>query len=383
MKHIGTLACSASIAALLLAATTGLATTRPKTAPPQNPLYPRAPAPLEVQAAAAPVVADALPVAPKLSLKSEAVVRGDIVRLSDLIEGIEAKDDVPMFKAPEIGQIGTIQAARILAAASENAVTGVDTRDLTAVIVRRSGHIVPQDQLLDLVREALARRYSLPPDTDLVSDKGIGAMIVEAEARRSPEIASFTFDPRLNRFEITFTVPGSDITAKKPYRLSGSLGETIRVPIINRQLSKGDVIGPNDFSVETRRRSEFFGEGLVDPVKVTGQIARHGMRVGDIVAASDISKAEWVEKGSLVTLVYETANMSLSTKGRSLGAGGQGDTVTIENLQSKRSVEGTIIGPGKVTVQSKAVQPVPGKTSLAAPADTTPTRTALASEAPR
>ena len=382
MKRIGTSVClragSASIAVLLLVAN-GHAASRPKPAG-QNPLYPRTPAQAEAPPQTQEAVQPDVVAVPRLRLKSEAVVRGEIVRLSDLIEGLEAKDDLPMFKAPEIGQIGTIQAARILSAASENAVTGIDTRDLTAVIVRRSGHIVPQDQLVDLVREALNRRYGLPADTEIVADKVAKAMIVEAEARRAPEIASFTFDPRLNRFEAAFSVPGSEITAKTTYRLSGSLGERIRVPIINRQLIKGDVIGQNDFSVETRKRSEFFGDGLVDPLKITGQIAKHGMRVGDIIGASDISKAEWVEKGSLVTIIYETPGLSLSTKGRALGAGSEGETVSVENLQSKRTVEGTIVAPGKITVQSKAVQPVPAKTSLTTPYGVTPTRTALATD---
>ena len=188
-------------------------------------------------------------------------------------------------------------------------------------------------------------------------------MIVEAEARRSPQLSSFIFDNRSNRFEAILIVPGSDITAKTPYRIAGQLGDFVRVPVVTRSLAKGDTIGANDISVERRKRIDFTGDVLTDPDRVAGQIAKHSMRSGDLIAASDIAKAEWVERGQSVTLVYETEGMSLSTKGRAVTAGGEGETVTVQNLQSKRTVEGVITGPGKVSVQNRTVQPIQ-KTSL-------------------
>lgn len=101
------------------------------------------------------------------------------------------------------------------------------------------------------------------------------------------------------------------------------------------------------------------------------------MRSGDIIASGDIIKAEWVERGSLVTLVYETPGMSLSTKGRAITGGSEGDTVSVQNLQSKRTVEGVIIGPGKISVQNKSVQPTQKTSALEPDLARAPTRTSL------
>ncbi len=322
-----------------------------------------------------------IPVAAELVLKSEAVVNDEVVRLSDLISGLEAGRDAPIFRAPELGQIGTIQAQRIIGAASELGIKGVDTHDLTAVVVRRAGHIVPRDQMLELVVEALRSRYGLPSDTDLVIDKTIKPLIVEAEARRAPQLASFTYDGRLSRFDASFIVPGSELTGKVAYRITGTLGETVRVPIVIRNLNKGDTISQNDISIEKRKRTEIAGETPVDLTKVAGQISKRGLRVGDIIGSGDITRAEWVERGATVTLIYESAGISLSTKGKAVTAGSDGDTVSIQNLQSKRVIEGIVTGPGKVSVQNKSATQTLAKSALfTAPdaAGTTPTRTALA-----
>jgi flagellar basal body P-ring formation protein FlgA len=296
--------------------------------------------------------------APKYSslmLKSEAIINDDIVRLSDLIDGLDPRSDIAMFRAPDLGQIGTIQTARVLAAATENRITGINTRDLSAVIVRRSAHFVPQDQMLELVSDALRTRYNLPVDTDLVIDKTVKPLIVEADARRAPQLSSFHYDNRSSRFEASITIPGSEITNKTAYKITGTLGEFVRVPVVIRELAKGGIIGENDIAIEKRKRVEIYGDAPIDLNKVKGQIAKRGLRAGDIIGANDITKAEWVERGSNVTIVFESAGLSLSTKGKAITGGGQGDTVSILNLQSKRQIEGVIIAQGKVSVQPKNI----------------------------
>ena len=314
----------------------------------------------------------------QLSLKSEAIINSDIVRLSDVIEGLDPAKDIPMFRAPDLGQIGTLQTSRILAAANENHISGIDTHDLNTVVVRRLGHLVPQSQILELVSDALSTRYGLPLDTDLVIDKTIKPLVVEADARRTPQLSSFYYDSRLSRFEASITIPGSEITAKSAYKIVGNLGEFVRVPIVIKDLNKGDSINANNIVIEKRKRVEIFGETPVDLTKVTGQIAKHNMRTGDIIGSTDILKAEWVERGSSVNIVFEAAGLSLSTKGKAITGGGEGDTISILNLQSKRQIEGIIIAPGKVSVKPANVQKTLADAAIVnrAASGTTPTRTA-------
>lgn len=314
-----------------------------------------------------------------LVLKSEAIVDSDIVRLSDLIDGLDARNDIPMFRAPDLGQMGTIQASRILAAATENRITGVEPRDLTAVVVRRAGHIVPREQMIELINDALRSRYNLPPDTDLVVDKSVKPLIVEADARRTPQLASFYYDSRSSRFEASITIPGSETTNKAAYKIAGTLGEYVRVPVVIRELTKGNIIGENDIAIEKRKRVEIFGDAPIDLNKVKGQIAKRGLRPGDIIGAADITKAEWVERGANVTIIFETAGLSLSTKGKAITGGAQGDTISILNLQSKKQIDGVIIAPGKVTVQPQNIAKTLADSAAqtkSASSGLTPTRTA-------
>jgi flagella basal body P-ring formation protein FlgA len=51
-----------------------------------------------------------------------------------------------------------------------------------------------------------------------------------------------------------------------------------------------------------------------------------------------------------VTLIYESAGLYLTIRGKALEGGTEGDVVNVLNLQSKRTVSGVVIGRGQVSV---------------------------------
>jgi flagellar basal body P-ring formation protein FlgA len=45
----------------------------------------------------------------------------------------------------------------------------------------------------------------------------------------------------------------------------------------------------------------------------------------------------------------------LTMRGKALESGAEGDTVNVLNIQSKRTVQGTVSGPGRVTLATTVV----------------------------
>jgi flagella basal body P-ring formation protein FlgA len=55
-------------------------------------------------------------------------------------------------------------------------------------------------------------------------------------------------------------------------------------------------------------------------------------------------------QNEMVTIVYEVPGIGLSVRGKAIDSGADGDVVNVLNLQSKRTVQGTVTGPGRVTI---------------------------------
>lgn len=84
--------------------------------------------------------------------------------------------------------------------------------------------------------------------------------------------------------------------------------------------------------------------------RAIGQEARQTIFAGRPVTAGDISPAALVERNGLVELVYDHAGLFITVEGRALGRGTAGDRIRVMNLESRRTITGRIVAPGRVEV---------------------------------
>lgn len=64
----------------------------------------------------------------------------------------------------------------------------------------------------------------------------------------------------------------------------------------------------------------------------------------------DVRTQVMVAKGKFVTIGFTKGGIMLSAQGKALENGGLGDTVRVQNMQSKSVVQGIVTGPETVTV---------------------------------
>ena len=101
-----------------------------------------------------------------------------------------------------------------------------------------------------------------------------------------------------------------------------------------------------------------------------GMQARRQLRAGQALRTADLAKPDLVQRDQNVTLIYETAGLYLTVRGKALESGTEGDAVNVMNLQSKRTVSGTVIGRGQVAitgVPSRPAQTSDAASSLGSP----------------
>jgi flagellar basal body P-ring formation protein FlgA len=53
-----------------------------------------------------------------------------------------------------------------------------------------------------------------------------------------------------------------------------------------------------------------------------------------------------------VTIILQTPHMVLTVQGRASEDGAKGDTIRLLNLQSKKAIEGVVVGPDLVRVDT-------------------------------
>jgi flagella basal body P-ring formation protein FlgA len=89
---------------------------------------------------------------------------------------------------------------------------------------------------------------------------------------------------------------------------------------------------------------------LTDPGQAVGLEARVAIYAGKPVRPGDLGPPTLVERNQLVTLVYLSGGLAISTEGRALTRGAEGDEVRAMNIGSRTTVTGRIGPDGAVYV---------------------------------
>jgi flagella basal body P-ring formation protein FlgA len=126
--------------------------------------------------------------------------------------------------------------------------------------------------------------------------------------------------------------------------------------VLAQALARGEVVKAADVAIERRPKAEVTGEPITTIEDAVGLAVRQQMRAGQILARGQLMKPELVHRDDNITLIYEVPGILLTTRGKALEAGAMGDTISVTNLETKRTVQGTVSGPSRVTIMSTTVR---------------------------
>src|ERR1700704_5025363 len=114
-------------------------------------------------------------------LKELVAVSSEIVRIGDLVENAGAAADVPVFRAPDLGQTGAVQVSRIAEALRPYDISGVETGGLTEVVVTRLSRALTGKDITDRIARAFAGQYGFgdAPNLAVILDRDIRILHVE------------------------------------------------------------------------------------------------------------------------------------------------------------------------------------------------------------
>lgn len=293
-------------------------------------------------------------------LRPELILTREIVTFGDLIEGLAAEPAaIPAFRAPALGETGTIQIARIVEAARAAGVirsaTDIVQPGIAQVVVTRAARRLTAADIETAIASALRDRYGVDARMfALLVDGGMPPIAVEPELTGALAVLDIGFDQRSRRVQARLAVPGSAAMRLKPLHLTGQLVETAEVVVPKRAIARGETIGTGDVMVERRPRDGLGSELLTDLRGAVDKVAKRALLPGAPLRGSDVQREEIVTKGDLVTIVYEAPGLVLSMRGRAGESGAMGDVVNVTNPQSKRVLQGTVSGPGRVSVRSNS-----------------------------
>jgi flagella basal body P-ring formation protein FlgA len=285
-------------------------------------------------------------------LRANVSVTGDLVRIGDVIDNAGPAAQIAIYRAPDLGTTGSLPTAQILTALRAHQVIGVDTGNIKAVAVTRTARTVEAKEIEQAVASALEHRSGLgdAANLSLTFDRDVQDIRLDAANSGAIQPVTARVEPRSGRFDVTFEIANEGNAAPARLRFTGIAIETAEVAVLTRNVDRGDLLRSGDLVVERRPKAEINGEAA-SRTKAVGMQVRHPMRATQAVKVADIVKPDLVQRDQEVTLIHQSAGLYLTTRGKALDSGTEGDIVNVINPQSKRTISGTVTGRGQVTIE--------------------------------
>ena len=292
------------------------------------------------------------------ALRASVTVTGDLVRIGDVIDNAGSAAQIAIYRAPDLGTTGTMPVDRVLAALRAHQVIGVVTRNLQEISITRLARTLESKDIEAAIGRALQNKNGLGDvaNLTLTFDREVQDLRLDASHTGAMQAVSTRFDARTNRYDVTFEVANDSTAAPTKLRFTGTAVETVEAAILARGVERNEVIKSSDVVIERRPKAEV-GVDLAARDRAVGMQARRQLRVGQALKTADLAKPDLVQKDQAVVLIYQSAGLHLTIRGKALEGGTEGDVVSVMNLQSKRTVSGVVIGRGQVSITGPAQPP--------------------------
>jgi flagella basal body P-ring formation protein FlgA len=299
---------------------------------------------------------------PSPRLRAEALVAGDLVTIGDLFEDPGPLAGKAIFRAPDLGTTGNVPAWRVMAEARAAGLVGARDGNIVEVVVTRSAREVPGRDIQDAITSELAIALGGLDrnDLDVTFDQPLEPQLADSRSRQPARVTGVSLLAQ-SRFEATVVIDKGAGQAADRLKLRGRYVETVSTLVLTRALARNEVARAEDLNVVKLPKRQAGTARSTEPSEIVGLAAKRVLRAGQPALAADFSAPLMVGRGDIVTLVYQMPGLMLTTRGQALDQGAIGDLVTVLNQQSKRTVNGVVIGPGRVSITTGSA-PAPGRT---------------------
>ena len=286
------------------------------------------------------------------TLRANVSVTSDVVRIGDLVDNAGSAAQIPVYRSPDLGTTGTLTVGQVLSVLRAKQVIGVMTGDIKEVQVTRLARTLASKDIENAVAGALERRFGLGEAAHITVtlDRNVAETRLDASNTGALQPAATRFDARSGRFDIAFEIANDGNPAPTKLRFTGTAIETVEVAVLTRDIDRAELLKSSDLSLERRPKAEVPGEPASRDRSIGMQL-RRSMRAGTPVRAADLVKPDFVVRDQAVTIIYQVPGLYLTTRGKAIENGAEGDSISVLNLHSKRTLTGIVTGRGQVTVQ--------------------------------
>ena len=284
-----------------------------------------------------------------VSLKNTAIIDDNTIMLSDVFANLPEGKDKALGPAPRPGHDMTLNARTLMRIAIALDLPWRPAHSGEYVVLSRAATVIDQDMIESALQNEIAES-GINGSYKLAFAGALQEMILPLDQPANVEVQSLNVRQESNRFDAVLVAPSKE-QPMQTIRVSGALERMIEVPVLSGAIQRGDVIGARDIEMIQVREKELRGDVVISADDLIGMTPRRVMLPGKLIKINELQAPLIVERGDIVTMIFNHGAMTLTSKGKALENGAKGDLVRVANSSSSRTVEALVNAEREVIVK--------------------------------
>ena len=279
------------------------------------------------------------------------VTLGDVAEITG--QGAESLAKMPLFPAPIAGGQRTVSATQIRNLLADRQMTAFDHdfRGVEQIVIdgpkreptKKPGHVNVNherkvgEELTDMLLAYLNRcttdgrpdsalpwKIKLQLTPEQIRAIADGEKITGMYGGKNPLVGTQEFQAELQTVN-----PASG--RRTLVRFTAEIDLPPKVVVARRALQRGKLLNENDIRIEYQdkiRGTDYFS----DPGELLGKAVSANVQEGAVLTSRSVHKPVFVKKGEVVTVVAKTAGITVTSTGKALEDGSEGDLVMVDQL---------------------------------------------------
>ena len=282
------------------------------------------------------------------TLKSQALITGNMITLGDLFEGLTQDNDRVLGPAPQPGKEMVLNARTLMRVASAFNLSWRPKTSYDQITLNRDATIIGGTEIERVVRSKL-KEDGVNGSFKVSFYQAYPKIILPGSVGANVAVKSMNFDPHKNNFSVLLAAPNAE-NPIQTLELSGEIVKTVSIPVATNTVQNGDLINKNMISWVEIEERQLQSDTVTNFADLHNMTPKRVLFSGKPISASDVMAPRLVERGSEVTMVYQSGGMNLTARGKALQSGSKGEIIRVMNTASARPIEAMVTDSRMVTV---------------------------------
>lgn len=283
------------------------------------------------------------------SLKSVSIVESDVLKVSDIFDGVTHNANYVIGAAPRPGEDMTLNARTLfrIAKALDLSWAPLSARD--QITIRREATVISYNDIEAKIKEKIKEK-GVHGNYSLSLNNGKPSFVIPASFDATVEVTQFQYDMQKDIFSATLVSPSRENPIKK-MTVRGSVERLVRVPVLRSNLQNGDIITKNDIDFINVPQERLQHDVIMNEEQLIGLTPRRIAHAGKFILNGTLHRPQIVSRGEPITIEFTQGILTLTAKGRALEDGAKGDMIRVKNMDSSRTVDAIVTASNQVTVK--------------------------------